>query len=252
MPELSPLLWLAVLLIALLAGFVKGVVGFALPMVLISGLGSFLPPETAIAGLLLPTLATNAFQAFRNGLSAALASARHHWRFVLVAMVMIALTAQLVVALSAQTLFLIIGVPVTFFAFIQLAGIRLQIAAGRRRVAEFGLALAAGFAGGLSGIWGPPTVLYLTALDTPKVEHMRVQGVVYGFGSVVLTIAHLRSGLLDAQTGTFSALLLLPILAGLVAGVYVQDRLDQERFRRLTLVVLALAGLNLVRRGLAL
>jgi hypothetical protein len=30
----------------------------------------------------------------------------------------------------------------------------------------------------------------------------------------------------------------------------VQDRLDQARFRRFTLVVLALAGLNLVRRGL--
>ncbi len=30
-------------LIALVAGFVKGAVGFAMPMIMISGLGSFLP-----------------------------------------------------------------------------------------------------------------------------------------------------------------------------------------------------------------
>lgn len=250
MPELSISLWLVVAAIALLAGFVKGTVGFALPMILVSGLGSFLPPETAIAGLLLPTLATNAFQAFRDGVGAALASARRHWRFVLVVMIMIALSAQIVVALRAETLFLVIGVPVTLFAFLQLAGLRLRVSRARRWVAEVPLALVAGFTGGLSGIWGPPTVLYLTALDTPRVEQMRVQGIVYGVGAVVLTLAHIRSGLLNAETGTFSALLLAPILAGLFLGVAVQDRLDQIRFRRITLVVLAVAGLNLVRRGL--
>jgi hypothetical protein len=138
---------------------------------------------------------------------------------------------------------------VTLFAFIQLVGLRLSLSGGRRRVAEVGFALIAGFAGGLSGIWGPPTVLYLTALDTPKVEQMRVQGVVYGFGAVMLTLAHLNSGLLDARTAPFSALLLVPAMLGLALGVFVQDRLDQARFRRFTLVVLAVAGLNLVRRG---
>ena len=34
-------------------------------------------------------------------------------------------------------------------------------------------------------------------------------------------------------------------------GFRVQDRLDQARFRRWTLVVLVLAGLNLVRKALA-
>lgn len=249
MPELSISLWMAVAAIAVLAGFVKGTVGFALPMIMVSGLGSFLPPELAVAGLLLPTLATNVFQALRNGLAAALASVRRHWRFLGIVMVVIALSAQLVVALPADVLFLVIGVPVTLFAFIQLVGLRLSLSGGRRRVAEVGFALIAGFAGGLSGIWGPPTVLYLTALDTPKVEQMRVQGVVYGFGAVMLTLAHLNSGLLDARTAPFSALLLVPAMLGLALGVFVQDRLDQARFRRFTLVVLAVAGLNLVRRG---
>ena len=52
--------------VALLAGLVKGMVGFAMPMILISGLGSFLSPELALAGLILPTLATNAIQALQH------------------------------------------------------------------------------------------------------------------------------------------------------------------------------------------
>jgi hypothetical protein len=249
-PELSLPMWVAAIAIGMLAGFVKGAVGFAMPMIMISGLGSFLPAETAIAAFLLPTLLTNVFQAFRQGLAAALASALRHWRFAVTVMVGIAFSAQLVVLFPGDTLFLMIGIPVTLFALVQLAGLRLHIAERRRRVAEILFGGFAGAVGGLAGVWGPPTVLYLTALETPKVEQMRVQGVVYGTGAVVLTLAHVHSGVLNAETAPLSALLLAPALAGLWLGFLVQDRLDQARFRRFTLVVLALAGLNLVRRGL--
>ena len=43
------LLLLASILVVLGAGFVKGAVGFAMPMILISGIGSFMPAEIAIA-----------------------------------------------------------------------------------------------------------------------------------------------------------------------------------------------------------
>ena len=46
------------LCIALFAGLVKGVVGFGLPTILISGLSTFLSPELALAGLILPTVLT--------------------------------------------------------------------------------------------------------------------------------------------------------------------------------------------------
>jgi uncharacterized membrane protein YfcA len=49
----------------------------------------------------------------------------------------------------------------------------------------------------------------------------------------------------------FSALLVLPALAGLAAGYAVQDRLDQARFRRWTQVLLVLTGLNLVRQAVS-
>jgi uncharacterized membrane protein YfcA len=107
----------------------------------------------------------------------------------------------------------------------------------------------AGFIGGLSGVWGPPTVAYLTMLGTEKRDQMRVQGVIYGLGAVALTLAHLGSGVLDARSAPFSALLILPALAGMWLGGRIQDRIDQAGFRRVTLIVLLVAGLNLVRRA---
>ena len=44
--------------------------------------------------------------------------------------------------------------------------------------------------------------------------------------------------------------MLVPALLGNAIGFRLQDRIDQALFRRLTLVVLIVAGLNLVRRGL--
>ncbi len=247
---LTPTLLALACLIAVFGGFVKGTVGFALPMILISGLGSFMPPELALAALIVPAVVSNVWQAFRNGLSAALSSAKAHWRYLAILGLCLAASAQLVTVLSPRAMFLILGIPVTFFAMIQLIGWRPDISPARRRPVELGVGAIAGGIGGVSGVWGPPTVLYLTALNTPKDEQMRVQGVVYGFGAILLALAHMKSGVFNITTAPLSALILIPSLIGLALGFSLQDRIDQTRFRRLTLVVLVVAGLNLVRRGL--
>lgn len=248
--ELSLNLFAAAAALAFFAGLVKGVTGFAMPMIMISGLGSFLPPETALAALILPTLVTNVWQAVRQGMSAAVASARKHWRYLAIAMSCLVVSAQFVTILPSSVLFLILGVPVATFALLQLLGWRPQIAPSQHRKAELGIGAFAGSIGGLSGVWGPPTVLYLTALNVPKIEHVRVQGVVYSTGAVMLALAHLKSGVLNASGFTLSAALILPAVLGLVGGFVVQDRLDQDKFRWAILIVLAVAGLNLIRRGL--
>ena len=60
--EIGPVYLVLAAVIAVFAGFVKGAVGFALPMVMISGLGSFLAPEIALAALILPAVTTNLIQ----------------------------------------------------------------------------------------------------------------------------------------------------------------------------------------------
>lgn len=243
-------IWIFAVAITLVAGFVKGTVGFAMPMIMISGLATVLPPELALAALILPTVLSNLWQALRGGIAAAGEAARMHWRYILIVMIFIAGSAQLVTVLSARAMFLILGIPVVLFCLAQLAGWAPRIAPRMRRPAELAIGAAAGFVGGLSGVWGPPTVMYLTALETPKTEAIRVQGVVYGLGAVMLLAAHVQSGVLRAETLPLAVAMIVPALAGMGLGFAVQDRLDQARFKKLTLVVLVVVGANLVRRGL--
>ncbi|MBR9764027.1 MAG: sulfite exporter TauE/SafE family protein [Rhodobacteraceae bacterium] len=247
---MSALAWVAIFAVALIAGLVKGMVGFAMPMIMISGLGSLVGPDWALAGLILPTLMTNGWQALRQGPGAAWEVVKRFRVFLGVAFVMLMLSAQLVRVLPQQVMLLMIGAPIVLFALSQLMGRALTLSHPPKPGVELAVASFAGFIGGFSGVWGPPTVAYLTALDTPKTEQVRVQGVIYGLGAVALLGAHFGSGVLRAETLPFSVVMVPVALAGMWMGFRLQDRIDQVTFRRATLVVLLVAGLNLLRRAL--
>lgn len=242
-------IWIIAISIAVLGGIVKGVVGFAMPMVVISGLSSFMDPELALAGLILPTLVANGTQALRQGLGPAWATAQRFWVYLCVGGVVLIGSAQLVRVLPIGVLLGFIGIPVTLFALLQLAGWRFALRRQRKDV-EAGIGAFAGFLGGISGIWGPPTVLYLTALSTEKTEQMRAQGVIYGLGAVALVGAHIGSGVLREETVPLSLALIAPALLGQWLGGKVLDRIDQAAFKKATLFVLLVVGLNLIRRAL--
>jgi uncharacterized membrane protein YfcA len=248
--DLSTAILLSCLGVALLAGVIKGLVGFAMPTVLVSGLGSLISPELALAGLILPTFVTNGVQAFAQGPKEALQSVRRFRLFLGVGLITLLASAQLVAVLSPDMLLWMIGLPITVFAVLQLAGWQPKVAGGANPRVEVGFGAVTGFLGGFSGIWGPPTVAYLTALGTEKREQMRVQGVIYGLGAVAFALAHMGSGVLNMRTFWLSISLVPPALVGMWIGSRIQNGIDQAGFRKATLIVLLLAGLNLLRRAI--
>lgn len=90
----------------------------------------------------------------------------------------------------------------------------------------------------------------LLSLGVDKLETVRVQRVIFLMGAVVLLIAHLGTGVLDASNLMFSAALVLSAMAGQTLGFAIPDRLDQATSRKWTQVLLVLTGLNLVIRAL--
>jgi uncharacterized membrane protein YfcA len=231
-------------------GFAKGVVGFALPLIAVSVMGSFLPYEVAVALLVVPTLVSNVSQTLRQGLGAAVETLRAFWWMNLVLVVMIVLSAQLVVALPDRLLFGLLGAAVCIFAVSQLAGWQLHFRPSHRRAVETVVALVGGFLGGLSGVWGPPIVMYLFAARLPKAEMIRAQSLSFLLGSIVLFLAYLHTGVLNAATLPVSTWMVVPTMVAMFVGYWVHDRLDQRRFRTATLAVLVVTGLNLLRRAI--
>ncbi|MCJ8138487.1 sulfite exporter TauE/SafE family protein [Falsirhodobacter halotolerans] len=239
----------AAMVVTVFAGVVKGAIGFAMPLVMMSLFTAFLPPEYALAGLILPVLSTNIHQSLREGLRPALQAGRSVWRFILVTVIFIFVSAPFAADIPPVLFLLLLGVPVTLYAGLQLAGVPLGFALRHQRRAEWGLGIVAGLYGGISGIWGPPLIIYLLSTDIPKSLNMRIQGVVFLMGGVVLLVAHLTTGVLGGERLLFSAALIPAAFLGMIWGYRIHDRLDQARFRRWTQVLLVITGLNLIRQA---
>ncbi len=240
--------WVAMAITAI-AGFIKGAVGFAMPMIMISAFSGFLTPHQALAGLILPTVATNLAQAFRQGLPAAWQTALQYRRFVIATLVLLVVSAQFVEVIPQTLFLLLLGLPITAFAALQLSGCKLALRLEHRDRAEWLLGAVGGLYGGISGVWGPPLLVYLLSIGADKVETVRVQGVIFLLGAVVLLAAHLQTGIMDGPNLVFSSLLVVPAMLGQWAGFAVQDRLDHAVFRKWTQGLLVLTGLNLVLRA---
>lgn len=238
--------------VAILSGVIKGSIGFGMPLVMLSGLSTFLDPKFALAGIIFPILFSNALQAFRTGIAPAIEATRMAWRYILIVCVAIFAAAQLVPVIPSEAFYFVLGIPVLVLSLIQLMGLRLIIPMRHRGWAEWAVGLISGILGGLAGTWGPTTVLYLLAIDMQKARQVIVQGIIYGAGSVTLLFAHLRSGILNEQTIPFTLALLPTALLGMWIGFQIQNGLDQEKFRKMTLIVLVIAALNLLRKGLGL
>lgn len=248
-PDLTLLALALALGITLAAGIVKGAVGFAMPLIMISGISSIMDPKLALAGIIVPIVVSNLWQTLRAGLGPAWEAVVEFRRYLIIVSLAIFAAAQGVALIPDQVFYAVLGIPVVVLCLIQLIGVRLSIPPHRRNLAEWIIGLISGLLGGFAGTWGPTTVLFLLAIDTPKKKQMVVQGVIYGLGSVVLLLAHLRSGILNAGTAPLSILLVLPAFVGMWIGFQIQDRLNATAFRKVTLIVLTIAGLNLVRKA---
>lgn len=234
----------------LLGGYVKGAVGFALPMISVAGGATVLDAQTAVATMILPVILTNILQAFREGVGPLLAVLRRFWMVIVIILGVIAVSAPLLVWMPDRLFFATLGVGVGVFGALQLAGWRPEIRPEHEKRWGVGVGVLSGFYGGVAGIWGPPYIFYLTALKLPKEAQVRAAGAAFLAGSLVITPAHVLTGVLSAERAMLSAAMVPVAVLGMFLGQRLQDRMDQNKFRRLTLIVLLISSVNLLRRAI--
>lgn len=246
---LDPWQFWAIVAITGFAGFVKGAIGFAMPMIMMSAFSSILPAQVALACLIMPTLFTNIQQAFRFGRAEVKKSVyAYRWHIAMV-LIFICVSAGFATSIPQAWMYIMLGVPIVGFAIWQLSGRPIVLDMHHRRRAEIVTGIIGGLYGGISGIWGPPLIVYLLSTGVSKAEQMRVQGIVFLLGAITLLFAHLFSGILNAQTLPLSLILCIPAFLGMQLGFALHDRMDVGQFRRWTLILLIVTGLNLVRRA---
>jgi uncharacterized protein len=235
--------------IFVLGGLVKGVAGFGLPTVALGLLALTRPLPEAIPLILLPTLATNIWQALASG--ALRPTLRRLWGFVLAAAIGTFLAAGQLARTDAAVLAGLLGLLMTASAALALLGPRWPQPSAR---AEAWLSpLMGGASGAVAGLTGSfimPATPYLAALRLPPDAFVQA----FALGAVVATLALGLSmagqGLLPPELGLAGVLVMVPAFLGMGLGRVARGRMSEREFRRVVQMLLLLLGLYLAGRNL--
>lgn len=227
----------------LLAGFVKGVVGLGLPTVSLALLAATLGLPQAMALLLVPSFATNLWQALSGG--KAFAILRRDWLFFLLATVTVGIGALALTRLDPAILTGLLGVLLVVYAAINLAGVKVAIPIAHQSWLGPVFGAANGVLTGMTGSFVVPGVMYLQAVGMSRDTLVQAMGILFTLSTLALAVALGGNGLLDAQLGMMSAVALVPAIAGMMIGARVRGRLSEARFRTVLFVALLAMGVHL-------
>ena len=242
--------WQAVLAAGVLfaAGMIKGIIGFALPLIGVPFLSIFISPREAIIIMSVPVFLTNWVNAQYDW---------RQWRYLkeivpFIAAGVLAVPAGVYVLRWADPdlVRLLMGLAVYFY----LASRRLvPPVEGLSRQARWGiggtLGALAGFMTGVASVPGPVSIVYFSMFSWPKevfIFLMNAFNTVVS-GSLIYALAH--QGSFTGPLLRWAAALSLPIFAGLWIGIRLRDRLDQALFYRVVRWALFGVATSLVVRS---
>lgn len=235
--------------IFVLGGLVKGVAGFGLPTISLGLMALTRPVPEAMALVLLPTIATNAWQALAGG--ALRPTLRRLWGFLLAAAVGTLAAAGQIARADAALLAGILGVALVASSAVALLGPRWPVPSPEReRWLSPVMGGTSGVLAGLTGSFMMPAAPWLAALRLPP--DVFVQG--FGLGAIVATaclaVALAGQGLLPPGLGLASLAVLAPAFLGMALGRRLRHRLSETAFRQVVQALLLALGLYLAARNL--
>jgi len=239
----------AILLTFLLAGTVKGIVGLGLPTVSLGLLVTFFDLPAAMALMLVPSVATNLWQAFAGGHAAAVA--KRLWPFLLPAAATVPIGALALTRVDLAYLSALLGLLMALYGGIGLSGLRLSVPRASEAWAGPLTGAINGILTGLTGSFAVPGVMYLQAIGLPRDQLIQAMGMLFSVSTLALALSLGGSRLLSAELGLISLAGLVPALAGMAIGQRIRRRLDERTFRLLLFGALIILGVTILVRSIA-
>ena len=235
---------MAGLLIFMLGGLVKGVLGIGLPLVVVPLLSLGQPAARAIAMVAVPVLLSNGWQAWDSGFS--WPGVRRFLPLIVALLVTTLLTVPMTLAMPDATLRTVLALVVLLAVLLNALPLRLNVAPERERYWSFGVGALSGVMGGVSSLTGPIIISYLVSLRLPREVFVGTISIIYLAGAIPLYGSMAAQGRFGARDLLLSALALLPMALGLALGKRLRGKLSEVVFRRLLLGFLVAVALMLI------
>jgi len=229
-------------------GVVKGVTGVGLPLVLVPLTAQFVPIPVAVALLTVPMVATNITQAAEGGDT--LAAIRRLWPILICVVIGLLIGVHLLLSIDRRLLNLILGISFLGLAALLLLMPHVRIGEATARWGGPVVGFAAGVLGGMSAMFGPPMIAYLVGRGTEPDSFVKQMAIFAFTASLTMLLALGGSGSMTERDMLVSAVAIIPIQAGMPLGRWLRRRTQPNWFRIAVLVILALGGLDMLRRAL--
>lgn len=233
-------------LVFLLAGIIKGVLGMGLPTVAVALLALVMTPGEASALLLIPSLVTNLWQLYGGPALGQLIS--RLWLM----MVMLCLGTLLTVRwlTESENVFIpaMLGLILIVYGCMGLCAYRLPTVSESGGFVSGAVGFVTGLITGATSVFVVPAVPYLQAMNLGRERLIQALGLSFTVSTLTLGAGLSWQGALVIDDVKTSLLMLLPALAGLLAGQKLRTRLSETLFRRLFFIGLLLLGIFLFVR----
>ncbi|MEZ5594235.1 MAG: sulfite exporter TauE/SafE family protein [Gammaproteobacteria bacterium] len=222
----------------LLAGTVKGVIGLGLPTVSLGLLAATLDLTSAMALLLIPSFATNLWQAVVGGNGGAIL--RRLWPFFVLATATVWLGAMALTRVDRSLLSGLLGGLLMAYATLGLAGIRWVISAQQEIWAGPLFGGLNGIFTGMTGSFAVPGVLFLQALGLTRDMLVQAMGILFTVSTLALALYN--NSLLTTRLSVLSVAAVLPAVLGMLIGQGIRQQLSEVRFRQIFFIALFILG----------
>ena len=235
--------------IFVLAGLVKGVVGFGLPTIGI-GLGALISDiPTAMMLILVPTFFTNIVQIMSAG------SIRYviekSWAFLVGAVILVPLGLWAVVLFPGFPFERLLGFSIFVYSFASLRGFNpvMQMERNHRVGFGFGLGVINSILTGMTGSMSVPGVMYLRSLQFSKDDLLCGMGILFFISTIAMGGSLFWVGQATADLSLLSILMCVPVGLGVWIGMRVRKLLSEEQFKSIFLWSFCVLGVYLMLFG---
>lgn len=231
-----------------LAGFIKGVLGFGFPIIALVVLTLTLGLLDALALIVVPTLVTNVWQALDGPYIRPVL--QRLWLYFVLAIAGILFAAHYLTVFDANLLTSLLGAVLFFFALTRLLDIHISVPRERETLLCLILGPVNGLLTGTTGTFMVPSVLYMQALGFSRDMLVQAMGLYFASSTLALTASLGSNGLISLHDAIASMLALVPSFLGIYVGRWTRKRVDETKFQKIFLAGVMLLGSYLVWRSL--
>jgi uncharacterized membrane protein YfcA len=232
----------------IVAGLLKGMIGVGMPVVALPLLSLFIDIKSAAMLLSMPLILSNLPQALEGGKTA---RCLMQLMPVIVGMVPgLFLGVRILLALDASVAKVVAGVVLTGVGALTLFAPKLDLAPRLVLPAGITFGVFGGILGGVAAMPGPLVFIFLLAKGLRGRAFTKAASVYLVVSAALLAILLTASQEFSWLDVCVSTAALLPVVLGMYVGQHMRDKVTPETFRKLVLVAVIAAGMDLLRHGL--